>query len=299
MKKIPEYLSPSTFMIAEDCELSAYILKWCGIPQSRYQTRPMAMGSAFDSFIKAEIAKKMGKTKSSTFLAKLLENVSIPEIIPAGKKLAEQYIDSGCLNRLLDDGLEDIEIDFKKVEIFGIPVYCRLDAFMFDLRPVDFKVNGFESSSGGSIKPGYFRRIRDGHDSGYHRDQGCPMETIDRKWAVQLAFYWWVLHHTEDISGPVSGRIEQVCIKPYKTEFVSYDAPVSTTFSIELKANIQSLWYRVLKGEFHKPTPSIMLCHPYGHPRDCVNYCPLYKKKFSEASKNVVDLVMYGNTSKR
>jgi hypothetical protein len=275
----PTYISPSTYMIAEECELSAAFLKWSGVKLKTIQTMPMAVGSAFDSFIKAEIAHLLGKP---VVLAKLLETVEQPEAIPIGKQLAEQYVNQGCLRRLINEGLSDIELNFKEVEVFGVPVYCKPDSVLGDGTPIDWKVNGYGSARGGSVEIGYFRRIRNGMDLWINSPEQFFLHQINYKWAIQLIFYWWVQNQDKldqlnlNANPMVKGRIEQVCITPNHVDFVSYQAYAQNTFVIELRDKVQALWQRVLKGEFMEPTPSESLCHPYGHPRPCTLVCPLY-----------------------
>ncbi len=287
--QLPTYLSPSTYMIANDCEFAAWIMKWSGQGIRIQQTAPMAMGSIVDSYIKAEIAQQFGKTIEKTLLAELLHTVDpdYHSLIPKGKEIVEEYIKQGCLRRLLEDGLSDLEIDYKEVEVFGVPLYCRLDAKRSDNTPVDWKVNGFNSKFGGKGLTGYCRKIRRGMNHGPHDIYPTYLEKINYKWAVQLLMYWWVLN-PESEEQP-KGQIEQICVKPTHLEFYSYKANISRLFATDIKTRIQNLWPRILKGRFHKPVSSFEKCHPFGHPRPCTLVCPAYQQP-----KTIVDNLLDG-----
>lgn len=268
--RLPEYISPSTFLIADRCDLSAYIEKWAGANFRREQTMPMAVGSAFDSFIKAEIAIALGKPNK---LAELLKTVELPAAITVGKELAEKYIEAGCLKRLLDQGLNTIEMDEKK-DIWGVPVFCRLDAALTDNTPVDWKVNGYGSQWGASPFQGYIRRMDRGMNVAIPLTRVPLMEEINRDWAIQLLFYWWVL--APPIIGPARGIIEQVAIKGKKIEFVTYKAEMGPVFVQQIKVDLVTLWNRVIKGELKDCSPNKFICHPYSRPRLCTKLCPYY-----------------------
>jgi hypothetical protein len=291
------HISPSSFKQMLACEYESWLLRVSGIPFPRgKQTKPMAVGSSFDSFVKAEIAFALGKHKDSkNLLAELLKNVDdeCRDCIPVGKKLFDEYKNSGCLRRLLDEGLVDIELSFKQ-DIFGtevagtgkligkVPVFCKPDAVINPyksplLTPTDWKVNGALSQTGASPKPGYLHCYRNGFDEGPHDKCGCHMEDIDKDWAIQLCFYSWVLNPNDHTGKNLPVAIEQVAVRPNQVSFVSYRTTVSAGFCSWVKTTLEDLWERFALGEIAEPTPSFFLCEPFGTPKSCTMLCSAYK----------------------
>lgn len=265
----------------------------------------MAVGSAFDSFVKAELAHLLGKhSEQKVLLAQLLKTVDDrnSDCIIVGKKLFEEYNYQGCVRRLMDDGLTDIELESQR-DILGkevqgtektigaVPVFCKPDAKMVFARrqiyttkvffdagieaPIDWKVTGAFSQSGGSPKPGYLRSYKNGCDNGRHERYGIPLEDIDQYWATQLTFYNWVLNNTE---GPLPAAIEQVVVAPDSVRFVSYRTYISHEYANGIRHRLVDFWERLHSGQIKDPVPSLWTCEPFGNPRPCTVVCSAYKK---------------------
>lgn len=283
-----KYISYSSFKQALGCEYEFYLMRLAGMPYMPFpQTRPMAMGYAFESFVKAEIARLLGKLEYKNKLAKLLENIQ-PEhqdIIAKGHELFEEYCHCGQLKRLIDEGVEDVELEghaelgghsiegivsnFGVIKIFGKP-----DAVMVD-RPLDWKVNGFESKWGKSPTPGYVRSFTRGVDKGRHEKSQLPMELLDPEWATQMVFYNWLKKGA--VVGPMLGAIEQVAISPTKVSFSSFRSSISTTFVEKIFDQLNDLWTRLKDGQINEPVPDTQKCEPYGEPKVCTVMCKYYQ----------------------
>lgn len=291
----PKYISPSTFKLMQQCEYMVWLLKYSGIPfLESPQTKPMAVGSAFDSFVKAEIAYLLGKHKESkNLLAELLKTVSEQhaDCILVGKKLFEEYNYAGCVRRLMDDGLTDIELSSTR-EIFGqtvagsektiggVPVFCKPDAVIGTNTPIDWKVNGALSDTGASPKKGYLRCYKNGCDQGRHDQYGIPLEDIDKDWAIQLTFYAWVAGKLE---GNLPVAIEQVAVRGAVVQFASFRTYVSDSFAQAVKAQLQDYWERFNSGVVADPVPGTWKCEPFGTPRPCTVVCKAYKATLGNA----------------
>ena len=282
------YFSPTSFLESEECEYGFYLTRMSEYVFPRLQqTEAMAIGCAFDSFAKAELAYVLGKkNKKKNLLATLLQSVEDhnKHIIPLGNQLFEKYYEYGCFDNLIQEGMEDIELVIHKniagvegtlgeVKLFGKP-----DATLVGRIPLDWKVSGFGSAAGQSPKQGYFRCLSAPRvDKGVHPKYGLPLETIDIRWATQLVFYNWMLgNDTLDMSG----RIEQCAIRPTATVFASYRAKISPEFITITRLKLTDRWNRFRNGEIADPIPTRPTCEPYNHPKICTAICEKYKQFF-------------------
>ena len=293
------YFSPTSYQQACACEYSFYRERHSETPYIRLpQTKPMAVGYAFESFVKAELAFVLGKSNDrKNTLAKLLENVEEHnlECIAIGHDLFDKYQFWGCFDRLVKDGLHDIELSIhqtvqgelvagKEGEVSGVPIFGKPDATMLNrgdnsLIPTDWKVNGHGSATGQSPKPGYIRCFVDGQDKGQHITYGiATLEQINREWAIQLLFYNWMLGN----KSPFFGAIEQVAIRGNTVAFTSYRARISDDFIQEHLSRLIDLWGRFNKGQFAEPEPGQWKCEPYGFPRVCTVTCEAYARTLGD-----------------
>lgn len=313
------YISPSTYNVMIRCEYEAWIRKCSGIPyMSTDESKSMAVGTSFDAYVKAEIAYLLGKVKESkNLLSSLLSGINEKNLdcIPIGKKLFDRYSYEGCIRRLMDDGLTDIELSSKK-EILGtkvkgiektigsVPVFCKPDAVIRTavhlsqygttfsdkerVLPVDWKVNGALSKTGQSPKPGYLRKIVNGFDEGRHDRYGIPLEEIDQDWANQLTFYSWINGNEEIEDYPVA--IEQIAVRGETIAFASFRTYVSKAWVQKTKTTLQDLWERFASGTLNEPVPSKFLCEPYNQPKPCTIVCPFYKNTLGNQASRLNNL---------
>lgn len=229
MRKI-EYLSPSGIGTYEK-STTEYYLRYLADnkPPRDPQTQPMAIGSAFDAYVKNYLHVRLfGKDNDPRFgLDALLESQVEPQWRDWGRQnglyVFEQYKQSGALGDLFSDlslaqssprfefelkgavhGFrEGAELDIAGVTLLGKPDvhYINQDGCHVIL---DFKVNGFMSAA--SPAQGYIRMRSAGmtnHGAHKHcqpmRHNGmliniaCYLEQTDESWARQLAIYGWLM----------------------------------------------------------------------------------------------------------
>jgi len=272
-----------------DCEKSFWFSRMSEYKFPRLpQTEAMAIGCAFDSFAKAELAYALGKTSDrKNLLSTLLQTVEEhnSHLISKGNELFELYYAWGLFDKLLEEGLEDVELVIHsslpivgtlghvgQVNLFGKP-----DA-RFPSKPLDWKVSGYGSLKGQSPKPGYYRCLTSaGQDKGVHEKYGIPLEEIDKRWATQLVFYNWM---NGNDTAAMSGRIDGAFIRPGVVAFASYSATISPMFIKTLRDDVVDKWSRFKQGKFKEPIPTRATCEPFNTPRVCTCMCEEYKKIF-------------------
>lgn len=303
MLKLPiarplQYISPSTFNMLRQCELAAYYHKMAPEELPRQpQTEQMAMGSAFDSHVKAAIIHHYGWKEQS--LALLLNSVdpTMLHMIEYSKAVFDMYAASGALADLFKIGIRTVESESKRemrnengdldFVLFGYPdaeLNPPNSEYAYGV-PSDWKVGGWQAAKPRSPKPGYFSYlIQDKenpskfYEKGPHKDCGMPMEDIDGDWGIQLLMYSWFQ------SGYVKGlnpwvRLEQVLINPDWTVNVArYQTTISAAFSDEIYNKCKEIWARFSVGEIKDPSPGVWTCEPFGKPRACTLVCDKYKK---------------------
>lgn len=313
-----EYLSPSSIGRILECPYSEYLLRCAGyqLPQMP-QTEQMAIGSAFDAFVKAEISRLLGKEVK---LAQLLESSVSKDnkhIIRYAHDLFNIYNYYGCVKQLMDEGIEDIELDIKKTvggekvsgtdfNLGGVPLFGKPDAMLSNNRPIDWKVNGWNSKTGQSPKPAYQRALEikiktndqgeiishtNAGDKGRHNNYPLPMEYIDDKWALQLLVYYWLgskIEITEDTLCPKEVGIEQIAIRPNTICLVRYRTTISKDFAKKIYDTVKKIWTMFETGEFPEPQPSFQTCEPYNNPKVCTMVCEAYKNKLGNEMERLM-----------
>ena len=211
MIRRPEYLSPSALKTWET-DRREYYIKYLG-PKiaSIPQTPPMAIGSAFDAYIKGELLSRFsgacpGCKPTSELLSTSVDANLLPLARADGDIVLKDYIKSGALDRLLRladrleahtlmlDGDKIIEVETKA------PTPLRLRG-KIDYRIVgkkgsailDWKVNGYYSKA--SPKPGYVWSSKTGLP---HKDTFPVLDAngisgtlvpLDSEWQTQLDTY--------------------------------------------------------------------------------------------------------------
>jgi hypothetical protein len=263
------------------------------------QTEPMAIGSAFDSFVKAEIARLLGKTNR---LAELLERSVEPQnfhLVKEANKLFELYNYCGRVKNLIDEGIEDIELEFRediggvivpgtKALIGGVTLFGKPDALLKGNIPLDWKVNGWNSKTGQSPKKGYkdsiiIKNNQIKEQNKRHSDYPLNLEQIDQDWATQLLFYWWLLDKCNSL--PPMAAIEQVAIRQDTIALVSYRATIGQEFANNIWTQLIDIWERFLDGKFKEPEPGLYKCEPFNNPRTCTLECSAYKETLGDPMK--------------
>lgn len=215
----PKYLSPSALAIWKK-DQEAYYLQYLSDnrPPRDPQTAPMAVGSAFDAYIKADLYQKLvGKNDPKYSFESLFEKQVEPQnrdnARKDGKTVFDAYVFHGGQAELMlemQDALAEprFEIDVESViEYEGryVNMLGKPDVFFVNKQGAhcifDFKVNGFYSSYRTSPKKGYVRLLpgRKEHKDcfavdhhGIKVNQFLPLEDMDITWAAQLSIYAWL-----------------------------------------------------------------------------------------------------------
>lgn len=193
-------LSPSQLTMWLKSEEEYYIRYF--LKEREPQTPAMAVGSAFDSFVKAELLAKDSVEKKALFAnyIRSVEPQCYEQAVGAGAAVFMNYIHSGAFDALKND-LRGHTIRCEErqvVEIQGIKLNCVADLFT-DTVVHDWKVNGYYSS--GRPEKGYLRMWKDGNNKATdQRSDG--FEIMDDKsippWNIQLRTYALV-HKAEQV----------------------------------------------------------------------------------------------------
>ncbi len=249
MKKL-EYLSPSgisKYLEDKDGFYLWYLADQRGARDP--QTEPMAVGSAFDAYVKSYLFEKLFGVVDPRYELRTLFEAQVEKPLwdwawDNGRYVFEQYKQSGVLGDLMlllekspskprfefevrgavNGYREGIEKKFGEVVLLGKPDvdfvtkegnHCLLD----------FKVNGYCSNYPKSPMSHYIRLRSAGRtDHGQHPkcrvfmingmevNCACYLENLDKGWARQLAIYGWLT------GNPVGSEfitvIHQICCSP-------------------------------------------------------------------------------------
>lgn len=290
--KIPKFLSPTSLHLWESDREAFYQRYLSGVEQKeRAQTLPMAVGSAFDAYVKSELVQHIfGKTPPEYSLEALLEDqvdeCILPEAREAGKHVFRCYFTSGAYAELLDlicrSGKEP-KFEFKLTGIVdGVPLLGKPDCwFMFNDAQVvlDWKVNGYCSTTPTSPKKLY-AYCRDTWESttilkatrggdGPHKSyvpfdfHGMQigthyLEDTDKDWADQLAIYSWMLG-TPVGNESVIACIDQIVAKPTDglplLRVAQHRCRLGSFWQHSLLGRLKDCWNTVTSGHIFSELP--------------------------------------------
>ena len=239
--RIPEYLSPTSISAWIE-NRDEFYLRYLAEdrPPRPAQTRPMAVGSAFDAFVKSDIYAKLVAGGDAAYEFEALFESQVEErnrdwARPNGQHVFDSYKAVGAYAALIEE-LERSEtaprLEFelrgpithldRSVVLLGKPDLVHTRAGKTIIR--DFKVNGYCGRSATSPYPGYVRIYGGRSDGKPHKDarlkeiggitvnEARGLEQANLGWARQLAIYAWLL------GAPVGSDfvcgIEQLVAKP-------------------------------------------------------------------------------------
>lgn len=244
-------LSPSGFMTFQQ-NLDQYVRRYLAdMPEPRYpQTKPMAIGSSFDAFVKNELGRCLlpaefvmpgGELHLKTLFESQVDDEEDQKWAwEEGGHLFLQYKDLGAFDDLLADfqGCHSTPVfesgtstlvempDGVIVPLFGYPdcYYYKKEGILVIL---DWKCNNYTAKRVKSPSKFYLkeRSIKDGkfflrthpkvtpvEQDGLVVDAEHCFSEIDKKWCLQMTMYGWMLGHA--IGEPVVLQIEQILIEP-------------------------------------------------------------------------------------
>lgn len=244
------YLSPSSLNVWRTSRDEFY-LKYLSPnkPPRLLQTQPMSVGSSLDAYVKAYLNQKVlgGPNIFDALFTEQVEPHNRDWALVNGAVVYRAYRDSGCLDILVQLLEKSTEIcltfpKYQSVLYNGVPL-CGVPDLSFRYSGIkillDWKVNGYCSKNGASLKRGHFRHgdcLPEYHDNllinGINH-----LEEVEPKWAEQLSVYDWISGGSDFI-----GIIEQIAYGPKGPAFGSHRCRVSQTFQTGLYTAFQSLW---------------------------------------------------------
>lgn len=300
--RIPEYLSPTSIALYEEDTELFYMRYLCEQRLRRDpQTLPMSIGSSLDAYVKAALHEAIfGKGADprfefQTIFESQVEVQNRDWALDHGKYCFEFYKSSGAYFDLLADLLQASNSPRFEFEIKGIVstdmgdedttllLSGKPDVYYLnkDNHPIilDFKVNGWCSKNAKSPEPG-FLRIRDisGNNAGAHKNAivklrngvaysaAHPLETVERKWARQLAIYGWLLG--EQVGDEFFTFIDQFVCKPVGAKYpvvrvAEHRTFVSAAFQKQVYEDAKLVWQAIKTGHVfldRSRTASDQLC---------------------------------------
>lgn len=248
-----EYISPSRLALFKRSPEDFYIryLTKRRLPDEP-QTPPMAVGSAFDAYVKSALHVSLfGKAKRPEFEFDALFEAQVDAAqrdmaLDAGKYVFEKYKEYGAYNDLLLELQQAVneprfEIEVKGVVAgyrdgmidtrHGVTFLGKPDVFFTNKHGVntiyDWKVNGYFSNTLVSPMKGYLRLRESKTFHTSHKDcvasmfQGTMinighyLEYFKEDWATQLAVYGWLCG--ANVGEEFIVGIDQLCCGPDPT----------------------------------------------------------------------------------
>lgn len=279
------YLSPSSFLEWKHCPEKFWIKRISGHRVRGTQGIPAAMGSAFDVYIKRYLAHKLGlQNRPDLLLDNLLASIEIDdsslrdEVLAAGHNIAERYIALDFANRILKEGLIDVNIS--RYSNFGsLAIHGKPDAILQTddlLVPMDWKIRGYKSKHGYSPTPGYKVYVtNDGNTKLPHTKAGTPLEELNYDWAVQVCMYTWMLNNIIIADRDLPVAIDEISFGSNNVVFTQIRTIVTKEFSNTLLRELLQCW-----NECNNPPDTVYedrKCNKYNMLCDCAEHCYAYQ----------------------
>lgn len=300
------YLSPTSFQEWKLCPPKFFLKRLSGYRITTNQGRPAAVGCAFDLYIKRYVARKLGildrpNLQMDVLLHAVEECHDRIELLEAGKNIAEKYIQLGFVDRLLDEGIQDVELElFEEFDYFNLlgkpDAYCYKGNNLFVV-PHDWKVRGYKSKHGYSPTPGYKVYVtNNGQSFDAHCRVGEPLELLNEGWAIQLAIYGWLLntwlfktpdcrlHDLKLQDMPVS--IDEVTYGAKSIAFTQIRTHITKTFQENLFHSLVHCWNNCANPPDPMPDPKI--CHKYNIVCEASPYCGAYQQTLGRKELSVL-----------
>lgn len=273
----PKYISPSALTIWEKDREAFYTKYLADVRTPREpQTEPQAVGSAFDAYVKSNLATDLfgnGVKPELDFTALFESQVESPVrrfAIDAGLHVFNAYCFSGSYIELLDELLaagSEPQFEFQLTgTVGGVPLLGKPDCRYIHSEGahvmLDWKVNGYCSKYAASPAK-YYAMVRDGqvqpkpsrnagnNHKGYKEIefQGVNigehfLEDAKPEWADQLSIYGWMMGEEVGTENMVA-RIDQIVCKPSEPPLLrvaNHKARVSSQWQIGLIKRLQNCW---------------------------------------------------------
>lgn len=246
-----QYLSPTSLTIYTEDKIRFYLLYLADKKCSRdAQTEPMAIGSAFDAYVKNYLHEKLfGMGNDPRFdLRTLFEAQVEPQnrdkAWVAGEHVFTEYKKSGALTDMMVElsssvttprfefdlmGVVDHQREGSEIQLGAVPFLGKPDLFYTNPAGArvmhDWKVNGFYSKTGASPLSGYVRLREIGKPYSAHKNafpmrwkgltvnKAQTLDMVKRDWAQQLAIYMWLCGEPVGTEDCVAS-IDQIVCRP-------------------------------------------------------------------------------------
>lgn len=277
-----EAISPTSLKVWEtDRELFYQRYLSDNRPPRQPQTEAMAVGSAFDAYVKCELQGEFcsppGFGLEELLAAQVDDPIMIPRAKEAGAYLMDCYEECGALDdlrELLSKTKHEPRFEFKIVrEIGGVPLQGKPDCwFYLDTDVIlDWKVNGYCGSSATSPRPAY-KMCYDAWNTEQHKPTrggnkahkkykpiqfgGMEignhwLEDVDKGWADQLAVYGWMLGFEVGSENFIT-CLDQLACKPgdpYPLARVAqHRCRISAFWQFTLLERLQRCWESIQSG---------------------------------------------------
>lgn len=246
------------------------------------QSQPMAIGSAFDAYMKAHCIRELRGVDMFTELFEMsVEKQNRDWALKEGKYLfdlasSDKYgVTQGLMHNLKLSPTEPrFEFELRGT-LRDVPFLGKPDVFYStpDALPVilDFKVNGYCAKTQTSCMAGYMMRRPDGkiHKDVVYGHYGvtpfnkmAPLDEMNDDWAGQLSVYAWLCG--VEPGNDFLCKIMQVCGNPKlftpkgmqrEVEMADHTSMVSSDFQIKYLEIAVDIWDRVTNGHFFRDLP--------------------------------------------
>ena len=308
-----KYLSPSSIRTWEE-DRSEFYLRYLADerPPRMPQTRPMAVGAAFDAFIKSKLVADLFGEKRPQFELKTIFEAQVEPhnrdwARLAGAHVYTQYVKSGALTDLmleLSHAIHEPRFELTVTdevaigETVPVPLLGKPDVYFITRGGehviYDWKVNGYCSKSPTSPKPGYImlrgegRNCGKAHKSAQVINKGGidvnvnhPINTVAADWATQLAIYSWILGESvgaqfiagiDQIVG--GGMVDAAC--PL-LRFATHRGHISADWQKDLASRIAGIWAQL-------QTPD-----PCGLGKERMEVLDIYYKAYEPSGRSEAD----------
>ena len=283
--RLPKYISPSALGRWESSREDFYKKYLCEHPMPHEpQTRAMAVGSAFNAYVKAALYRTLygsERAMKDDFNLDTLMESQVEEPIrmwarAAGRHIFDCYKYTGAFEELLAE-LEQAEdspqFEFTATGVVGgVPLSGKPDCRFIHASGahvmLDWKVNGYCSTRAVSPKKLY-AMVRDGQVGLPSRNAGNShkgykpkffkgltigshyLEEANPDWADQLAIYGWMAGETPGTTDMVA-RIDQIVSRPEKPlpllRVANHRARISRDWQLKLITRLQDCWAAIQSG---------------------------------------------------
>lgn len=255
MCRRPKFLSPTALMLWERNREEFYLKYLSPTPPPKYaQTVPMAVGSAFDAYIKGYLSKRLfGEDRFEELFLTQVEEQNRDTAITDGADCFTQYKESGALHDLLKilDHATDVQMEYTAVSsnvgnvtLLGKPdlTFRIEDAHIV----LDWKVNGYYSKNGVSPRAGYCNLLPDGkmHKNCWPEYIGWLVVNGEMNlpfdWALQLCTYGWL--GGIDVGSSMVVLVDQLAVRKGSIRVAQHRCWINAELQMDILSRYEECW---------------------------------------------------------